>query len=382
MKRLLAIIILLLCLPVFVFGCTEPSQTPVDPTPPEQTDPTPPEQTDPEPTPPEQTDPEPTPPEQTFAPAPPGTFYDIQTAYSCGYLTRSDLMHFSYFTTGKVYEGVHGEYSIERTEIDFVPEYDRPDYTLTAQEDYNIRKNYFENHKRSFMDIKGNLLGDENDLTVYSRGCYSGSYIVYIDSSLWESPDEVPENLIGGVVIIGSPKIFRYNDASSTPPEQTAPEPTPPEQTFDPAPPGTFYDIRTAYSCGYLTRSDLMHFSYFTTGKVYEGEWGESESEWTEIDFVPEYDCPDPTLTAQEDYNIRKNYFENYKRTFMDAKGNLLGDESSLTINYSYCFHGTYIIVLHNSLQGSSDTISKYSLGGLMILVPSGTRIFRYTSQQ
>ncbi len=207
MKRLLAIIILLLCLPVFVLGCTEPNQTPVDPTPPEQTDPTPPEQTDPEPT----------PPEQTFDPAPPGTFYDMETAYELGYLTRSDLMHFSYFTTGKVYEGVHGEYSIERTEIDFVPEYDRPDYTLTAQEDYNIRKNYFESHKSGFFDREGNQEGDENDLTVYPKGCYNDCYIIAIGSSLWDYPAVIEEYFIDGLVISVSPStiVFRYDELPS-----------------------------------------------------------------------------------------------------------------------------------------------------------------------
>ncbi len=130
-----------------------------------------------------------------------GEVYTLESAYERAFLSKEDIMHVSYFSSGKVVEWVGGN----ACEIDFTPKTETP--VLTSELDKALRQIYYKEYEESFKRNGA----DAEDVTIRKYyGQYNGYHVAYFDENFTDLATVIGTSVIGGILFVYSGALQIY----------------------------------------------------------------------------------------------------------------------------------------------------------------------------
>lgn len=107
----------------------------------------------------------------------------------------------------------------------------------------------------------------------------------------------------------------------------------------------SFCSLEEAYANKRLNENDIMHISYYRTGKVLKFNSEEDlkdPSKWEKVDFVPEVITP--IIDADTERLIKTAYYYKHLEMFQDSQGNFRYGKDILKMEYLGCYNGNYVL--------------------------------------
>lgn len=120
------------------------------------------------------------------------TFYPLQEVYDGGLLSRDDILHIAYFTSGNVYEIPKDSTSYDAwKKLDFTPTKERG--VLTDEEEMSIKLAFYWRNGRQFSEhgYKSEEDAVEHIEIFDYAGKYGGGYVVRITADFYGHLDEI-----------------------------------------------------------------------------------------------------------------------------------------------------------------------------------------------
>ena len=131
-----------------------------------------------------------------------GEFCTLQEAYDNGFLTDNDIMHISYFMGGTVYkikESANAQGEQEWEEIDFEPQKQLSKLPETIEN--QLKTNFYSNNPYWFKNVKGEEIGNADDVRLTSYGKYGDAYVVGIEFTFMGYGNAMIKERLGNYVL-------------------------------------------------------------------------------------------------------------------------------------------------------------------------------------